>query len=113
VLVGHGGNDLLDGGAGSDVLNGGDGDDLLRGGDGDDLFVFGNEFGHDAIIGFLAGAGSQDKIQFDLKSFADFDAIIASSEPYKNGTLIHSGDSSLFLIGVELNSLSPDDFLLI
>ena len=68
--------------------------------------------GKDAIRGFVAGAGSEDKIQFSIQDFADFAAIQAASSAYFDGTLIVSGSNSVYLIGVDSSTLHANDFLL-
>ncbi|PYF09195.1 hypothetical protein C8J30_11068 [Rhodobacter viridis] len=69
ILLGRGGADSLDGAGGNDVLNGGAGIDRLTGGLGNDVFRFNMlaEFG-DAITDFGAGAGNNDKFQFDASA---------------------------------------------
>ena len=68
TLLGGAGNDLLVGGAGADVLNAGSGRDILFGNGGDDLFVGDDDY---TVIGFRAGAGSDDRI--DLRGVAGID----------------------------------------
>jgi len=77
TLLGHGGNDWLEGGEGNDVLVGGDDDDslvggggfdTLTGGDGADTFIFQSLFGQrDTITDFNALEG--DLIQIDASEF--------------------------------------------
>jgi Ca2+-binding RTX toxin-like protein len=68
TLLGGAGNDILVGGAGADVLNAGSGRDVLFGNGGDDLFVGDDDY---TVIGFRAGAGSDDRI--DLRGIAGLD----------------------------------------
>ena len=58
-IITGGGNDVIDGNAGNDTLTGGAGDDLFR-------FAVGD--GADTLVGFVAGAGTDDKIE--LAGFA-------------------------------------------
>ncbi len=78
TVTGSTGNDMLLGGAGADNLSGGDGNDTLVGGTGNDtlggtrgndLFVFGQNFGHDVVGDYTAGA---DHVQFQNGVFANF-----------------------------------------
>ena len=63
TLVGGNKNDVLNGGGGADDLTGKAGNDVLIGGAGDDIFRFEPGSGHDTIIGFAVGAGSEDVIR--------------------------------------------------
>lgn len=112
-LFGYNGNDLLDGGAGNDVIDGGQGNDSLRGMAGDDRFIFSGDFGKDAIRGFVAGAGTEDRIQFSTSDFANFAAIQAATSPYLDGSRIVLGNNWVYLIGVDIATLHADDFLLV
>jgi Ca2+-binding RTX toxin-like protein len=55
TIFGGNGDDTIYGGRGLDLIVGGNGDDQMRGGQGEDIFDFGNQFGHDLIIGFQIG----------------------------------------------------------
>jgi Ca2+-binding RTX toxin-like protein len=72
LLIGGGGNDILEGGAGNDRLAGGDGDDILEGGAGDDTlygdlgsdtYLFGRGDGHDTISESSWIPNETDRIQ--------------------------------------------------
>jgi Ca2+-binding RTX toxin-like protein len=108
-LLGGGDDDVLLGGDGDDVLDGGDGGDVLIGGAGDDLFVNG-----EIIEGFVAGAGTEDRI--DLRGVAgagDFDSIVAHSQDVGGNAVIDLGNGAqMTLLDVSVAALSSDDFLL-
>ena len=85
--------------------------EVFYGGGGDDTFVFAPDFGHDTVIDFSAGAGSDDTIVFDEAVFADLDAVIAASEQQGDDVLITAdAANSLLLKGVSLSQLHEDDF---
>ena len=50
IIYGGDGNDALIGNAGNDYLDGGTGDDSLNGGGGDDTYIYGKNYGNDAIF---------------------------------------------------------------
>jgi Ca2+-binding RTX toxin-like protein len=85
--------------------------EVFLGGGGDDTFVFAPGFGHDTIVDFSAGAGSDDTIVFDEAVFADLDAVIAAAEQQGDDVLITANDDdALLLKGVSLSQLHEDDF---
>ena len=108
---GQAGNDTINGGGGNDVLVGGAGNDALTGGSGNDTFVFKAGFGHDVITDFVAGAGTDDAIEFQNNIFADFDAVLAAASASGSDTVITvDADNSITLQNVALASLHQDDF---
>jgi Ca2+-binding RTX toxin-like protein len=62
TLRGGDGNDRLFGGAGGDLLDGGRGDDFINGGSGDDHIIYRAGDGNDVVFGFVAGAGTEDRL---------------------------------------------------
>ncbi|MBB2791698.1 UNVERIFIED_ORG: Ca2+-binding RTX toxin-like protein [Rhizobium pisi] len=89
-------------------------DDVLVGTEADDTFVFRGNFGHDAIIGFSAGAGSVDVIDIETDVFADFASVMAAATQSGSDTLItQDGDNSVLLKNVALSTLHQDDFRLV
>jgi Ca2+-binding RTX toxin-like protein len=68
TVLGHGGDDFISAGDGTDTIDGGAGTDGLFGGNGDDTFIFAAGNGIDRIEDFVAGAGTEDRI--DLTAFA-------------------------------------------
>ena len=64
ILLGGAGDDSLYGGDGDDTLEGGAGDDYLVGGDGSDTYVFGRNFGKDAINNHNRNGADTDIIRF-------------------------------------------------
>ncbi len=119
ALFGREGDDLLVGGDGDDLLDGGAGNDLLLGGAGDDLFTFGLDGGQDSILGFEAGAGSEDVV--DLSAFStivSFDDVLAiasetGSGAFTSTVLTFDAATTLTFQGVRLAELNEADFLIV
>jgi Ca2+-binding RTX toxin-like protein len=127
VITGLGGDDVIDasalsagqialtinGGAGKDRITGSGGNDILAGGADDDTFIFGPGGGADTIVGFAAGAGTEDRI--DLKQFAaiqDFTAVLALATQAGADTVLNFGPgNSVTLQNVTRTSLDADDFI--
>ena len=120
VLYGNVGNDQLYGGAGSDQIFGGQQDDYLDGDDGndalfgnlgDDTFNFASGDDDDQIIGFAAGAGTEDVIRLQGTSLTTFNQVLGATVQQGNDAVINfaNGDS-LTLVGINKNSLHQDDF---
>ena len=110
TLLGGAGNDLLIGGAGADVLNAGTGRDILFGNGGDDLFVGDDDY---TVVGFRAGAGSDDRI--DLRGVAgidDFGDVLDAVRASRAGLVLDFGDDEITLLGVNVAQLHADDFLI-
>ena len=109
VLNGQAGDDTLNGEAGDDTLIGGLGNDTLIGGEGADTFIFNEGDGIDTIVDFEAGV---DSIQLgDFRS--DFDVADALSSAQQDGddAVLSLGEAtSVRLAGVDVNSLSENDF---
>ena len=127
VVDGGEGNDTITGGQGNDILIGGDGDDILIGGDGDDILDGG--IGYDVLIGgagndtylngevtienFVAGAGTDDKIDVSAISGLTYDWIIAHATMADGNAVLDLGNGEhMTLVGVNVTSLSTDDFVL-
>ena len=114
LLHGNEGSDTLFGGDGDDVLWGGIGSDRLTGGSGRDTFIYRGE-GIDSIAGFDTSVSSGDLI--DLRGVAgidDFTDVLSVANQWWWSTdviLQLSSNSSLWLLGVSLNSLSSDNFI--
>jgi Ca2+-binding RTX toxin-like protein len=114
VVFGSSEADRINGRRGDDFIDGGAGNDRLSGGkDGDDLFVFGDGEGNDTISDFVAGAGSEDRIDLAavtlLNNFADVQANV--SQVGLNAVIDLGGGNALTLIGVDMLTLHQDDFL--
>jgi Ca2+-binding RTX toxin-like protein len=118
-LQGQGGNDTLDGQGGDDTLTGETtgpeiegGNDILTGGSGDDTFLFVPGFGHDTVSDFVAGAGTDDVIEFDSSIFADFAAVVAASaQDGADVVITFDVDNTVRLQNVALANLHADDLL--
>lgn len=110
-LYGYGGNDVLVGYDGDDTLVGGTGHDFLIGDAGNDTFVFNAGDGHDFILDFEAGEGSDDVIAFN-GVFDDFDDMMASTSQVGGDVLIDAGNGQTVTLGsVDISSLHEDDFI--
>ncbi|MFZ5691116.1 MAG: calcium-binding protein [Pseudomonadota bacterium] len=72
TLIGSDFNDDLRGGAGDDILDGRGGNDILYGGTGNNVFVFGDGYGADTVVGFVAGRDMFDfRAVAGISGFAD------------------------------------------
>ncbi|MBY5635207.1 RTX toxin [Rhizobium leguminosarum] len=86
-------------------------DDVLVGTEADETFIFRGNFGHDTVVDFSAGAGSDDVIEVEADIFADFASVIAAAAQSGLDTLItHDGENSILLNNVALTTLHQDDF---
>ena len=111
TLSGGTGNDTLIGGGNNDTLIGGDGDDVLIGGTGDDLFVYRDGDGTDTINDFTTGDDVIDLI--GVSGIAAFTDVKAAATQVGADTLIDFGGSDqITLLGVDVNTLNPDNFLI-
>ncbi len=109
VIVNGGlGNDEIIGGDGNDNLNGGGDDDLLTGGLGLDTFTFEDFAGNNIVTDFSITDDSLDVGSI----FNDFQAVLGSTDQIGNDALIVLGnDSSVLLVGVDVNSLTSNNFV--
>ncbi|MFS8180284.1 calcium-binding protein [Pseudovibrio denitrificans] len=109
-IYGYGGNDTMFGGAGDDTLLGGDGDDTMEGGADSDTFYFRSDFGNDIITDFVAGAGTDDVLQFS-ETFESVAEVLAAASDVGSDTVIYVDDStSITLKNVSVADLHADDF---
>ena len=85
----------------------------LNGGAGNDTFVFNTaNFGKDTITGFLAGATTEDKIEFDASVFADFGAVLAATmQVGSNAVITYDANNTITLVNVQMAALHTDDFI--
>ncbi|MCA6125153.1 hypothetical protein J6500_25130 [Bradyrhizobium sp. WSM 1704] len=106
----------IDGGADNDVVTGSASADTVTLGSGDDTYVYKPGSGADVITDFIAGAGTDDKI--DLRPFAslgihDLSVVLALAAQVGADTVINfGGGDTLTLLGVTKANLSDDDFIL-
>uniref|UniRef100_UPI00261339C0 tandem-95 repeat protein n=1 Tax=uncultured Tateyamaria sp. TaxID=455651 RepID=UPI00261339C0 len=104
--------DHLFGGAGNDTLESGQANDHLEGGAGNDTFVFDPGFGKDVVTDFVAGAGTDDVIEFrgvtNLASYAD--VLNNAADDGTDTTITLDTDNSIVLKNVVVSDLSSDDF---
>lgn len=100
------------GAASDDVLTGGRSDNRLIGNGGNDVFVFkATHFGKDTITDFVAGAGTDDLIEFDDAVFADLSAVLAAATQVGADTVItYDADNTITLKNVTMSNLHADDF---
>src|SRR4029453_4592307 len=118
VLIGAAGNDILYGGDGDDVLIGNDGDDVLDGGAGDDILLGGN--GNDVLLNgeftiqsFVPGADTEDRIHSRSLSGVTFDWLIEHAKMVEGNAVLDLGNGGhVTLIGVDVDALHADDFLM-
>jgi len=101
--------------SGNDVIEGFDNTaDYLEGGAGNDTFVFKPNFGWDTIGDFVAGAGTEDVIEFQGGIFADFEAVLAAASQVGNDTVINvDGTHGITVANVNLSDLHRDDVRLV
>jgi glucose/arabinose dehydrogenase len=112
TLRGFAGDDMMFGGSGNDLLDGGTGKDTLIGGPGNDRFVFAPGYGADVITDFVAGAGSDDRI--DLTAFANLKLsdVLTHTTQVGADALINLGNGdTITLQGVSKANLDIDDFV--
>jgi Ca2+-binding RTX toxin-like protein len=111
AIDGLGGNDTISGSGGGDIIVGGAGNDTLTGGAGNDTFIFKTGFGQDAVTDFVAGAASDDVVEFRDGLFADVNAILAAASTSGNNTIITvDQQNTITLQNVALANLHQDDF---
>ena len=103
------GDDRITAGRGTDIVIGGEGDDDVRLGEGDDYFVFRSGDGDDLLRDFN-GPGD-DTIHLIIEGVDSFEDVAAAAQDSRGGTLLDFGDAgSIFLQGVDADSLTSDDF---
>ena len=97
------------GGDGDDIPDGGPGNDVLIGGAGNDTYLNGEV----TIESFVAGAGTDDKIDLRALSGLTYDWIIAHATMVDGNAVLDLGNGEqMTLVGVNVASLSTDDFML-
>ncbi|MER8809930.1 VCBS domain-containing protein, partial [Mesorhizobium australicum] len=95
----------------ADHIAGSSASETFNGGAGADTFAFASGFGHDTIVGFVAGPGAVDVIEFASSLFADFSEVMDNAADNGSDTVItFDGDNSLILKNVLVSQLSFDDF---
>ncbi|MCA1894147.1 hypothetical protein HW573_23165 [Agrobacterium genomosp. 3] len=97
--------------AGDDVIEGFQNTaDFFEGGAGNDTFVFKPDFGWDTIGDFVAGAGTDDVLEFRDGVLADFEAVLAAASQVGNDTIINiDGTNGITIANVNLSDLHRDD----
>jgi len=108
------GVELIDAGAGNDIIVASAANDILMGGDGNDTFEFRSGFGHDTIVDFETGTPTaHDVVDLADAGLADYAALLAAASEANGDTLITlDASQSLTLVGVSLQQLTADHFLL-
>ncbi|MCO5070265.1 MAG: hypothetical protein M9944_03535 [Rhizobiaceae bacterium] len=114
-IVGTAGNDTINGYASkNDVIIGKGDNDTLKGLAGSDTFVFGTGFGHDTILDFTAGAGTDDVLRFETAVFADFTAVMSVAAQSGADTVnTYDPNNTITLKSVTVSNLHQDDFIFI
>ena len=112
LMFGGVGDDKLIGGFGNDILIGGTGDDEMIGNEDDDTFVFETGFGNDTVKTFVAGAGTDDVLEFrGFGASLDFATIIAGATQSGNTTVLNiTATDTIEMKNVNLADLHQDDF---
>jgi Ca2+-binding RTX toxin-like protein/rhodanese-related sulfurtransferase len=111
VILGGAGNDVINAGSGDDRIVGDAGNDILTAGSGNDVFFFAQGFGKDIITDFRTTGASADLLEFQNSLFASFETAIATANQVGADTVFTiDAETSLTLQGVQLTSLSVDDF---
>ncbi len=102
---------IISGTATNDIIRTNTGSDIIVGDLGDDTFVFRYGDGHDVIGDFSRSTGNRDTI--DLNFVSSFDELRPFIETVNVGqdTLIHLGDDSVTLLGVNADTLTENDFV--
>ncbi|MFP3943511.1 MAG: hypothetical protein ACLFWF_06445 [Alphaproteobacteria bacterium] len=104
TLNGEGGMDLLLGGDGDDILNGGTDDDVLIGGEGFDTYVFEENSGVDAIMGFNT---AEDTIDLSAAGISDLTGRVTDDD--NGNAVIDLGDGNqITVVGVSSDDLLAD-----
>lgn len=111
MIHGNGGFDVLFGGDGDDTINGGADIDQLFGGSGDDTFVFAAGNQTDVIDDFIAGAGTEDRIDLTGVSSVHSLADLAMTDDGSHTTIDFGGGDVIMLNDVVVSELHNDDFL--
>ena len=113
TLDGGVGNDTLTGGDGADILIGGLGSDVLDGAAGDDRFVYRRGDGADQIFGFVAGLGTDDKVDLTAVDLVEtFAEVMSFATQVGADTVIDFGNGdTITLKNVTRANLTADDFI--
>lgn len=113
TVIGGGASDTLTTGLGDDTIDGRAGNDTLTGSGGNDTFIFIDGSGDDTVTDFVAGAGTDDKLDITAFGFATFADVISAASQTGSDTLIQlDADDSVTLLGVSLGDLVAFDLLL-
>ena len=133
TLIGGSGNDALIGDDqtasnlwfGDDRLDGGAGNDLLEGGSGRDVFVFSSNDGTNKIgnISFSTSSGfsilnnqpdfviGDDRLDVSAYNFSSASQVLGKLKSSSEGAVFEASNTSVTLVGVDLNDLSISDFI--
>jgi Ca2+-binding RTX toxin-like protein len=113
TLDGGAGNDIITGSDGNDIIIGGIGFDILDGAGGDDRFVYRTGDGADQIFFFVAGAGTEDKIDLTaVKLVENFADVLSFATQVGADTVINFGSGDqITLHNVLRSDLAADDFI--
>jgi hypothetical protein len=116
TLIGSSQSDIISAfdGSSGDILDGRGGSDTLTGGSGNDRYVYASGYGADSIFGFVAGAGTPDKIDLTgVRSAHDFATVLAAATQSGADTVFNFGSGdTLTLHNIQKTALAADDFIL-
>jgi len=112
-MFGSVGDDYLSGSSGDDELNGGSGNDGLRGGGDADTFIFAGGFGADVVFDFNTGQAGERIDLTGVTSIISFADLTTNhlSQSSSNAVIDAGNGNTITLNGVDMGSLTEDDFL--
>jgi serralysin len=113
VLIGNDDRNVLIGNDGADTLTGNGGNDVIRGGAGADRFVFEDGFGNDKITDFDTSQAGEKIVLVGVSSIIDFADLTNNhlSQPGSDAIITDALGNSITLLGVDMNTLTADDFI--
>ncbi|MGY3411037.1 hypothetical protein ACVWZV_007150 [Bradyrhizobium sp. GM5.1] len=95
---------------GNTTLKGTSGDDIFVASSQADTFVFGANFGHDVIKGFVAGGPAHDTVEFSKTVFDSFASVLSHAAQSGQDVVIATGSDTLTLKNTKLDALTSHDF---
>ena len=100
---------------GNNIIVSSSGSDILTGDGGTDKFVFsGTTFGKDIVTDFAAKGANHDIVEFGHGAFANFaDVLGHATEVGKDVVIAYDQDNTVTLVGVHLNQLTAQDFIIV
>jgi Ca2+-binding RTX toxin-like protein len=113
--VGQSSGTVIYGTGGHDNIGNSSGNDLLTGGAGADNFVFSNvSFGKDVVTDFNSTGSKHDVLEFAHNVFASAADVLAhAAQIGKDVVITHDANDTITLVGVHLNQLPANDFIIV